>query len=391
MLKLGLSKKSKIVLSDYNYRRDLDNRLLMARFSVLDVHVLEEILNNSLSFALSDLADAVDTDLRELKPTMELLSRIGLISCQGDVVFVDKEMRKYYEAQIKKFNNAFEPDMEFLQGLLRKVPIHVLPNWYAVSRTTNNIFDSLVEKYLLTPKIFRAHMLELNYEDAIFDGILEDVFASPDLKVLGQDLRRKYDLSEEDFEEYMLHLEFNFVCCLSYNLIDGAWQEVVTPFHEWREYMRFLRQATPKPIAGAVTPSSRRALPADPASALRSYRQAAVKSQPEGISSSLLNERNLRLIEVSLETVTSGQWVLFDDFLSGVFVAIGQTFPVALTKKGRRWSYALPAFTDEEKRLIRTAVLEWLANAAITEVGDYKGAAAFRLTPHGKAVLGFNN
>ena len=51
----------------------------------------------------------------------------------------------------------------------------------------------------------------------------------------------KYGLSREVFEEHILHLEFHFVCCLGYEKIDGQFKEIVIPFHEWKEYLTFLK------------------------------------------------------------------------------------------------------------------------------------------------------
>ena len=50
----------------------------------------------------------------------------------------------------------------------------------------------------------------------------------------------------------MLHLEYNFVCFLTYKKLDGLWKECVTPFFEWQEYMRFHREQLPIPIEGSI-------------------------------------------------------------------------------------------------------------------------------------------
>jgi hypothetical protein len=63
------------------------------------------------------------------------------------------------------------------------------------------------------------------------------------------DLIEKYQLTKEQFEEYMLHLEFNFVCCLGYKKIGDLWHEKITPFHEWKEYVFFLRDTDVASIA----------------------------------------------------------------------------------------------------------------------------------------------
>lgn len=242
------SKKNKISLSDYNYQRDIDNRLLMAEFSTFDVKVLEEVLNSSIKIPFHFFAKNFNAPIDKILSSLEILSKIGLLKLEKDTIIVSKEMRKYYEFQILKFSDTFRPNVEFLQALLKKVPIHALPNWYSLPRTSDNIFKSIIEKYLLTPKIFQNYLSELNFDDPILTNIVEDIHNAPDFKVRSRDLREKYNLSREKFEIYMLHLEFNFLGFLSYNRLGDEWKEVVSPLEEWCEYQRFRKKASPSPI-----------------------------------------------------------------------------------------------------------------------------------------------
>src|SRR5690606_655670 len=105
------------------------------------------------------------------------------LSIEGDTIFVDKDKRKYFEIQISRFDEDFVPGMEFVQGLLKKVPIQVLPLWYATPRTSNNIFESIIEKYLLTPQIYQRYLSELSLGDPLFTSIMRDLFVSADLKL----------------------------------------------------------------------------------------------------------------------------------------------------------------------------------------------------------------
>jgi predicted transcriptional regulator len=248
MLRHPPSRKNRINLEDYDYKKDIENRLLMSQFSLFDVEVLEEILHSSITLQLSNLAGAMETDMMTVMESVDKLSQTGLLKRTGEMIKVDKEMRKYYEFQILKFDDDFEADMRFLQGFLKKLPIHVLPVWYAIPRTSTNIFESIVERYLKTPKIFQRYLLELGFEDPIPAKMMEDVFTAPNFKVRSKTLREKYDLTREKFEEYMLQLEFNFVCCLSYNRVGDHWKEVVTPFHEWREYLLHCEVTKPTPL-----------------------------------------------------------------------------------------------------------------------------------------------
>ncbi len=257
MLELSPARKNKINLNDYNFEQDIENRMLMADFSSFDLEVLEEILYSPLKIAVKKLCRAVGCEESELLPSLKKLSQGGLLALQDDTIAVDKERRKYFEFQITRFDPAFHPDMEFLQHILKKVPIHILPTWYSIPRSSNNIFESIVEKYLLSPQIFHRYLMELNLGDPILNGIIQDVFRAPEFKVSSSDLIAKYNLARRDFEEITLLLEFNFVCCVAYEKEDDHWLEFVTPFHEWRQYLLHLKE-TEAPKIAAVEEIRRR-------------------------------------------------------------------------------------------------------------------------------------
>lgn len=241
-------KKNKVELTDYNYQRDIENRLLISKLTTFELDVINEILDGSLKTSVEELADNLNTNEAQLLPVLKKLSKTKLFQISNDNVIIDKEMRKYFECQMIKFEEDFEPNMEFLQGLLSKIPIHVLPNWYAISRSSDHIFNSIVEKYLLTPRIYERYLHDLVFDDPVLKSISQEVFASPELKVSARELIAKHSLTPERFEECMLHLEFNLVCCLSYQRVNDYWEEVVTPFYEWKEYLEHINRNNPKSI-----------------------------------------------------------------------------------------------------------------------------------------------
>lgn len=249
MAETNLFRKNKINLEDYDYQKDIQNRVLLSHFNAEDLEVLEEIVYSPQKIPISRLVSQLDKNLDELLGILNRLSKTELFEIDEDTVVVDKEMRKYFETHIQKFEDDFIPGMEFLQALLKKVPIHVLPNWYPIPRTSNNIFNSLIEKYLQTPQTFQRYLQELNLGDPILNGIVADLFSAPDHKVYSSEVRKKYDLSEEAFEEHLLYLEFNFVCCLVYEKREEEWVEVITLFKEWRDYLSFMEESQPKEIS----------------------------------------------------------------------------------------------------------------------------------------------
>ena len=228
--------------------RDIRNRMLVSSLSPQDVEVLEEIVYGPQTVSVSRLADQVDRRIEEISEVLEKLVETELFAIKDGTIIVDKEMRKYFETHIQKFEDSFSPGIEFLQALLKKVPIHVLPNWYPIPRASNNIFHSLIEKYLETPQIFQRYLTELNLGDAVLNGIVKDVLDAPDHRVYSEDIQSKYLLSKELLEKHLLHLEFNLVCCLVYERRGGEWIEVVTLFKEWKDYLFFLKESQPKRI-----------------------------------------------------------------------------------------------------------------------------------------------
>lgn len=251
-----ISRKNKINLNDYPYKRDIENRLLLAQLSAFEVRVLQEIVHSSLKIDVDDLADTLDVTVSTLTPSLEKLQTTKLFKLIHSTIVVDKDYRKYYESQLEKFDEDFQPDLEFLQGLLSKVPLHSLLAWYAIPRGADNIFASLVEKYLLTPSIYRQYLDELQFDDPVIKKIIKDVYDSPKFKVAANDLISRHQLSREKFEEYILLLEYHFVCCIKYEQVNDQWHEVVTPFYEWHEFLMFESETRLKPIVDSQSVES---------------------------------------------------------------------------------------------------------------------------------------
>lgn len=239
------AKKSKVNLNDYDYRKDIAHRIWLSDLSPIDIDVLREVVYGSIKTTISEVADLVDRSTEEIRPTLSKLSDYRLISCTHDKIKVSKEMRKDFEREIEKYEDNFRPGIPYLRTLLNKVPIHILPNWYSIPRMSDSIITSIIEKCLETPRAYRQYLAELSAENPTLTAIAEDVFAADDFKVRTNTLRERYELSREQLEEYALVLEFNLVCCISPILIDDEWVEMLTPFYEWGEYLRYIRDTAP--------------------------------------------------------------------------------------------------------------------------------------------------
>lgn len=249
MLDVCVSRKNKVNLADYDYKLDIRNRMVMSTLNAQDVEALEEILYGSIRIPLLKLRKNLDLSEAELLNLLSRLKKTNLFEIDQDSIIVDKEMRKYYEYQIMKYDEDFKPNMNYIQGLLKKVPIHVLPVWYSVPRSSNNIFASMIERYFKTPQIYERYLLDLNLVEPIMAGIVSELFNTKDLKLSVTEVQRKYSLTREAFEEYILHLEFNFVCCVNYERVGDQYVEIITPFQEWADFLRFRTESAPKSIS----------------------------------------------------------------------------------------------------------------------------------------------
>ena len=464
MLEVSSQRKNKINLADYNCQQDIENRIIISDFSSTDLTVVEEILFSPLKLSFKKLARNLSIEEADLLPIIQKLATTGLLTIAEDNLTVDKDIRKYFEFQIQRFSPTFKPDMEFLQSVLRRIPTHILPTWYSISRTSTNVFESIVEKHLLTPQIFQRHLMDLNITDPVTLGIIKDVL-SGDLRVSSSDLIAKYNLARHDFEKIMLHLEFSFICSVRYVSDEDHWHEVVTPFHEWEEYLTFLKTTncpvieTPEEIV--ICRNAEHAFVEDmtiliqylqkkpPAadehslfdqlplivapqcgisvnspeeiSFAKSYfsnmiekiclirladridgRLYALDTANDWLDQTVENkalslyrhplnrvaglsiDKNIREAEKSIKRVLHGDWVLFDDFIKGVYVPLNDDSAVMLKKTGKQWQYSLPTYTEDEVKLIKTTVFEWLFECGIVSIGTFEGRDCFCATAFGR-------
>lgn len=242
-------KKPRINLADYNYEQDLDYRLQMASFSTFEVALLEVILDGSLTISFQELQSELNVKEDEMILSLEKFARLKLLQIQDKKIVINKEKRKYFELHILRFNSSFEPSIEFLQGLLNQVPIHILPSWYMISKTTSHIVHSIIDRHLLTPRTFEKYVTELEVEDPLLHSIATEVFASADFSLPVSALKDKYRLSEKEFAECLMLLEFNLLCSSKYELSENGWKEYLIPFHEWAEILRFRKNNQPQSIS----------------------------------------------------------------------------------------------------------------------------------------------
>ncbi len=442
MLDVTPQKKSKICLTGYDLQGDLKGRLMMAKFSQTDLDVLEEILYSPVQTPLRELLRPFAPHTERALESLRMFEEMGLLAIRGTEVVVDKERRKYYEGESAKFSEEFKPGLEFVQGLLKKVPIHQLLAWYSIPRSADQIFESLIEQYLKTPSIYEKNLAELTTLEGPGYQIVQELLASPQLKLMGSEVRARYGLSPEEFEETMLLLEFQFAAYLTYERIGEEWQEVVVPLEEWKEYLLFLEKTRPQPlptecveakefahfafleelstclwnvcenrplaveaapllarleslrlirqsdglwIPTETTPSWLRMEPEE--QALQIHRSLSHHPDLAKLPSSVQSERMVREAEKAILRAPLDAWVLISDLVSGALVALQEASSIKLVRQGKQWHYRTPVYADAEKQLLFWMLSQALYEMGAVQLGLYERQPCLRLTPFGRNLF----
>ncbi len=243
------SQKKKVDLNDYDYLSDIQTRSLMAKLSRFEVEVLQEIIDNSLNFSINQLAELFGSASKELIPVLDKFSDLQLLQRREDRVAVNKERRRYFELELSKFDEDFYPDISYAFSLLKnKVPLHILPDWYSISKTASDMFLSIVEKYFATPELYKKYLSNLSFDHPAMDFIISEIFKAPDCRINADDVMAKYQLSHGQFQEIVLLLEYTFVGYLCYEFTDDRWVGYICPFLEWREFYQRQQKHFPRKL-----------------------------------------------------------------------------------------------------------------------------------------------
>lgn len=440
MLELHTQKRTKVNLADYPYAQDIQNRILLSDLTPVESRVLEELIFSPLKISIKKLARSLDLEEAQLLSILERFASVRLVQIEGETAVVDKERRKYFEFQVARFEEDFKPDMEFLQSLLRQVPIQVLPTWYSIPRTSNNIFESIVERYLQTPHVFQRYLADLHFSHPQAEALIRDLFASPELRLSTSDLIARYNLARETFEEIMITLEYHFVACVSYVREEDHWHEIITPFYEWRQYLLHLRATKPSSLSGPVTRTDPRdfAFVEDLSTLLRAAKKKPLAPDESPFTGPYLShllakatllkygelhqgrlhiteaglewlkadsdqmalqlyrhpynkllshpearEKQIREAEKGIKRILHCGWVDLDEYLKSALAPLSEDSSVKLCRVGKQWRYTLPHYTEEELALFKSVAFEWLFECGIVALGTHQGRECLSLTPYG--------
>lgn len=238
------AQKIRVQLEDYKFDLDLKQRLLLKNLTILEIDLLKIIINNSLIISLDELTTLVKIPLENLTTTLNKLLTLNLFTIDKEKIFVNKEIRKFLEIQLERFENDFQPDLDYFLKLIRHIPIEVLINWFNISKTSDDIIQSLIENYFLTPDLFKKYLISLSFEEHILNHIAQSIFENNSLSIEISFLLENFQIDRESLEKNIIVLEFLKICCLQYVQVENGWKEILVPFHEWKNYLLSCKNRT---------------------------------------------------------------------------------------------------------------------------------------------------
>ncbi len=237
---LLIARKTKVSLNDFNYQDDIDHRIALSKLTPFQIELLSEILFNPLIFPISELGEYLDENIDVIKKNLIELESLELYKIDADQLIVNKEMRKLYSLKLAKFDKHFSYGIDLVEMMLKRISIHLLPVWYQVPRTSTNIFESIIENYFITPKIYSRHLLEFIHTKDLLSEVANHVIKSPQAEINFEELIQKMNISEQELHKVILELELNFIVALKYIPQGNKINLKVSLLNEWKEYNALL-------------------------------------------------------------------------------------------------------------------------------------------------------
>lgn len=339
------SYKNRVCLSDYNHETDLENRLLLNTLNHFELNVLEELLFSSITTSITRLSKELEIKENVLLVVLKKIEKTKLFKIDKEIIYFDKKMRKYFELEFARFEENFKFDLSFLNNLLHKVPIHILPIWYSIPKTSNNIFESIILKYFKTPSVYEKHLENFKSENEIYYQIIQKLYSTKNLEIKAKDLQEKCDLSDEAFLKHIIFLELNFICSVSYSKTDNGFEMMVNGLHEYKKYKNHLNKGLTNPIENTKKIIKKRndnfAFVKDLSSILNILKNPLLDLEVKNNIKSLLSTLDPNIL------ITSSYINSLIHKLKQVNYVIEENDTLQITENGKKWN----KFTLENKAL----------------------------------------
>lgn len=444
---------------DYDYLRDVKNHIFLSSVSTFDVFVLDMLLYSPLHLPLDDFKKNLyeqgnfleEQTSDSLIRSLHKLNKIQLLNITPDnTIQVNKEQRKYFEINIQRFNEKNVPGISLFKELLRLIPTHLLMQWYDISNFSDNMFSSIVDRYLSQTHLYTTYLERVKNEEVLYRKILDQVFAPPDFCVTLPALQEMFQISEESLHTALLHLEYNFACVLSYRPSShDKYVAVVTPFAEWQQY---LLESTFQPMEehstvsgnhtstyiqnfsdfinevsqGCTLDKEKQRPDSDDLTPLPSYMSIAqslglikVEEHTNRLTRagslwlkkdymerqrfffhhmhclclrdsewhSIYGSSVLEVINKILTTLPNSIWFSFSELIQNITSLLKRESSATLVRKNQNWVYSLPYYPESFYHFLTKMMKLHLFHSGIIQTGIKDGHDMFCITPLGKKIL----
>ncbi len=354
--------QSKIIhCESYDLAADVDFALFLSKLQTADIEFLQELSFNTLQISLPVLATDLGMEIADLTEMLKKFEAIKLIAIEGDQILVNKERRREFENELVRFNEQSPPGIGFILYLLTKPPIQEVPYWYGISRTSDNLFQSISDKCLATPAIFNRHIQESRFFSENTATILDMVYGCPNYEVSQRELLQTLRISVEELAKELIILEFSFLACVCYKKSTSGFEPFVTPFTEIRTFLQHKNSSTPKSIPEnewskiAQNQSDPFAFVEDSTHLIQliDSKKIVLKEEPKTVDDSLLKQ--LRESDPKWKPLSPEYFQnLFDRLSKFYFIEENQT-GLYVTDTGREW--ATLRVQDRANHFVRNPLL----------------------------------
>jgi DNA-binding MarR family transcriptional regulator len=86
MIESITARKHKVTLSDYDFKRDIENRLLLSQLTTDEHAVLEEILFSPIRTTVRKIAKSIDIPEDTVLNILQKIAKTGLVVFEEDAV-----------------------------------------------------------------------------------------------------------------------------------------------------------------------------------------------------------------------------------------------------------------------------------------------------------------
>ncbi|GEM_PF-2509562 len=433
-MNLAVQIKDKAPLSEEEWQREVDCRRLLLTLDTREVEILTEIVDGSPNFSVQALADTAHVSVKSVIDLLDKLVPAGLLKYSDDFAQVNKEMRKNFELHLQAFQEDFSPDISYAISLFKnKVPLHVLANWYTTNCLADYLIDSIVERYFQTPEVYTRYLQEIQWEDPFLEEVRQHTLTHPGSEIDADLLCQKHELTIDEFLERALILEYHLVGFVYFPMVGSKRARKILPLTEWRNYLTRQRAVAAAPIkdpsvmdkeeqpfsfieqlhahlsAKVIDPSHPLAETAvayqfvsagrltdlakewmglsNEEKALFLYRISLKSMEKRDRHPQLYTEVNACMVERGLKTFIHFGWVSFNDFFKAQVSPIAGKSSVSLERKGKRWRYVFPEYSEVEKEFIHDIIFERLYQAGFVEHAMFGDEQIFRVTSFGASIL----